>query len=516
MQYGALTSLQQAIFILKQKSFIRKPTFVVWVEGFGDTTEYVMRIDTETGLESLRGRGNLNIGRAILELNNKNGYFYSDGMSKVKNYARIKIWAGFDYFNIPIFTGTVDNVKPAGAQNAVTINCRDYMGLFFDFVIKDDLGLNNTPKSILEYLCSKVGVMANIANTEEFAMAYDDLGSPSARKEFRDQKIMSAIENICDSIFCVAYFDENGILQLVEREYSNLVPPTAPDSAELRDWRFDDSNIINCTLLADSEIINDTTIEYRNGFFARCIDQASIDEYRSKARQLRILSLNSDLVSSQTQGTMQEILDHNLEGFKLTSTDGSSIIDSIQIRMKKSDAHGYVCVRIYTDNDGTPRDLIGTSNLKASDNFTNEFTWEVFCFDTPIKVSPLTDYWCIIDTGSIDNGSVSIQINNATVNGKHTYYDSSSWHLENDKYLLHIIMGSRQAYRVAGDIVRFYRKPHERIKIIAPAVPYLQLTDMVKVNIKKMRIAGRYVIERRSHVLTSEAYTTIDTLRKVG
>jgi hypothetical protein len=69
---------------------------------------------------------------------------------------------------------------------------------------------------------------------------------------------------------------------------------------------------------------------------------------------------------------------------------------------------------------------------------------------------------------------------------------------------------------VAEDIVRFCKKPHERIKIIAPAVPHLQLTDEIKVNIKKMGLAGRYVIERRRHILTSETYTTIDTLRKVG
>jgi len=502
MQYGTLTSSQRAMFDTKQGSFIRKPTFVVWIEGFGDTTEYVMRIDTEIGLESLRGRGSLNIGRAILELNNENGYFCSDGISKVKKCARIKIWAGFDHLNIPIFTGVVDNVKPIGTLNAVTINCRDYIGLFFDSIIKDELGLNNTPKSILEYLSSEVGVVANIIGTEEATTAYDEL-------KFKGQKMMSVIEKICDSIFCVAYFDEEGILRLVEREFS---APLSRGS----DWKFDDSNIVDCMLLADSEIINDVTVEYRSGFFSRCIDQSSIDEYRAKARQLGILSLSSDLISSQTQGTIQVLLDHDLEGFKFTTSNSSSVIDSVYVRMKKSDAHGYVCVKIYTNNGGIPGSLVGTSSLKASDNLTNEFSWEVFCFDTPVRISPLTNYWCIIDTDSVVSGTVSIQITNATVNAKYAYYDSSSWHIENGKYVLHIIRGSNQAYRVAEDVVRFYKKPYERVKIIAPAVPQLQLTDEIKVNIKKMGLAGRYVIERRRHVLTSETYTTIDTLRKVG
>jgi hypothetical protein len=502
MQYGTLTSSQRAMFDTKQRSCIRKPTFVVWIEGFGDTTEYVMRIDSETGLESLRGRGSLNIGRAILELNNENGYFYSDGINKVKKCARIKIWAGFDYLNIPIFAGVVDNVKPIGTLNAVTINCRDYIGLFFDSIIKDELGLNNTPKSILEYLCSKVGVLSNIIGTEEAITAYDE-------PKFKGQKMMSIIEKICDSIFCVAYFDEEGILQLVEREFS---APLSRGS----DWGFDDSNIVDCMLLADSEIINDVTVEYRSGFFSRCLDQTSIDDYRAKARQLGIFSLSSDLISSQTQGTIQELLDHDLEGFKFATSNNSSVIDSVYVRMKKSDADGYVCVKIYTNNDGVPGNLIGTSSLKAGDSLTSEFSWEVFCFDISIRVSPLTDYWCIIDTDSVVNGTVSVQITNACVNGKHAYYDSSSWHIENNKYVLHIIRGSNQAYRVAEDVVRFYKKPYERIKIVAPAVPQLQLTDEIRVNIKKMGIAGRYVIERRKHVLTSETYTTIDTLRKVG
>jgi hypothetical protein len=512
MQYGTLTSSQRAMFDTKQGSLIRKPTFVLWIEGFGDTTEYVMRIDSEIGLESLRGRGNLNIGRAILELNNENGYFYSRSAvqrgSKVKKYARIKIWAGFDYLNIPIFTGVVDNVKPIGTLNAVTINCRDYMGLFFDSIIKDELGLNNTPKSILEYFCSKVGVMSNIIDNEESTTPYDEL-------KFRGQKMINIIEKICDSIFCIAYFDEEGILQLVEQEYSNAIQPYNGRTYPI-DWRFDDNNITDCMLLADSEIINDITVEYRSGFFSRCLDQASIDEYRAKTRQLGILSLNSDLVSSQAQGTIQELLDHNLEGFKFTTSNNSSVIDSIYVRMKKSDAHGYVCIKIYTDDGGVPGSLVRTSNLKAGDNLTNEFSWEVFCFNNPIRVSPLTDYWCIIDTNSIVNGTVSLQIDNANANAKYAYYDSSSWYLENNKYALHIIRGSNQAYRVAEDIVRFYKKPYERVKIIAPAVPHLQLTDEIKVNIKKMGLIGRYVIERRRHILTSETYTTIDTLRKVG
>ncbi|HGE71845.1 TPA: hypothetical protein ENX78_13470 [Candidatus Poribacteria bacterium] len=497
MQYGNLTPTQREKFDLKQKSVIRKPSFLLWIEGFGDTTEYVLSIDTEIGLESLRGRGNINIGRAILELNNEKGYFYSEGRSKIKNYARMKVWAGFDGLNVPIFTGIVYSVKPISTLNTVIINCRDYMGLFYDYIV-NEIGLNNTPKSILEYLCSKVGVLSEIESNEETTMVYDEL-------KFISQRAVSIIEKICDSIFYIAYFNEDGILNFVEREYFRS-----------SNWKFDDTNVIDCIVLADSEVINDITVEYKSGFFSRYYDQASIDEYKLRSRQVYTFPLGSDLVSEQTEGTRQETLNYNLEGFKFTSAENSSLIDTIQIRLKKVEANGYLFAKIYTDVNGVPGELIGTSNQKPVSNLNNDWAWESFCFDKPIRISPMTSYWCIIDTSLITNGIIYIQTSNTITTGKYVYYNSSSWQLENNKQVVHIIRGNKYAQRVASDLIRFYKTPHERINVIAPAIPNLQLTDSVMVDVKKTGVIGTYIIERRRHTLNYEKYTTIDTLRKVG
>lgn len=497
MQYGNLTLLQREKFDQKQKNVIRKPTFVLWIEGFGDTTDYVISIDTEIGLESLRGRGNINIGRAILELNNEKGYFYSEGKSKIKNCAKMKIWAGFDGLNVPIFTGIIHSIKPIGTLNTVIVNCRDYMGLFYDFVVSE-LGLNNTPKAIMEYLCLKIGVLSKIDSNEETMRLYDGL-------KFNSQKAISILEKICDSIFYIAYFDEDGTLNFVEREYFKS-----------SDWRFDDNNIIDCTILADSEIINDVSIEYKSGFFSRCYDQTSIDEYKTKSRQIYTFSLGSDLVSERIEGTVQETLNYNLEGFKFTSSEDSSLIDTIHIRLKKIEAQGYISVKIYTDVNGLPGEVIGISNRKLANDLNNDWTWEIFCFDRPVRILPSTSYWCIMDTSSVTSGTVYIQISNTTVTGKYAYYNLSSWQIENNKQVLHIIRGNKYAQRVANDIIRFYKNPHERINIIAPAIPSLQLTDLVMVDVKKAGVVGAYTIERRRHILNYEKYTTIDTLRKVG
>ena len=166
--------------------------------------------------------------------------------------------------------------------------------------------------------------------------------------------------------------------------------------------------------------------------------------------------------------------------------------------------------------DILPGALLGTSQLKASDGLANDFAWEVFYFTTPVEISPSTDYWAVMDTGSLSSGTVYVQISKAGVVGKHAYYNSGSWTVQNNKQVLHRIRGSIQAQRVAEDIIRFYKDPCERIRITAPAVPQLQLLDEVMVNIRLRERWGRYIIEGRRHIIMPDNYTTIDTLRKVN
>ncbi len=73
MQYGDLTEAQIVELNSIQAYSIREPSFVVWIEGFGDPTRYVMEIDSEVALEFPLGRGRLNIGRAILVMSNEDG-----------------------------------------------------------------------------------------------------------------------------------------------------------------------------------------------------------------------------------------------------------------------------------------------------------------------------------------------------------------------------------------------------------------------------------------------------------
>ena len=497
MQYGDLTEVQIARFDAAQAYSVRKPSFVIWIEGFGDPTEYVMKIDTEVALGYPLGRGQLNVGTAIITMSNEDGYFYSDGKSNIKKNARIKVWTGFDNLNIPIFTGVIYSVEPSGTTDVVVLNCKDYMGLFQEILIQGSQDPNNTPKLLLENFCEQAGAPgANIAATDETTCVYTE-------PTFEEQSMLKALEDVCNSIFYVAYFDEYGNLNAVEREYSNLV-----------DFCFKDNNVIDCENLVDTDIVNDITMEYRENFFYRYEDQVSIDTYGRRARSDRTLLLNSTLVSDETTGSIAEELNHDLEAFKFTSTDNAVSIDCLHIKMKKNQAHGYITASIYTNSGGVPGTILSASQLKTSANLSTEFAWEIFYFSTPVEISPSTGYWVVIDPSSVSSGVVYVRVNVTAVFASHAYY-SDIWHTEDNKHVLYRIRGSIPAQRVAEDTVRFYKDPHERIRITSPAVPQLQLLDEVMLDIASREVWGRYVIEGRRHIITPYEYTNIDTLRKV-
>ena len=497
MQYGDLTESQIVELNSIQASPVREPSFVVWIEGFGDPTEYVMEIDSEVALEFPRGRGHLNVGRAILTMSNEDGVFYLDGQSKIEKNARVKVWAGMNNLNIPIVTGIINSVEPMGTAAVVVLSCKDYMGLFQEIFIQGSQDPNNTAKLLMESFCDLVNVPApKIAATDETTLVYT---GPTFEKGI----VLEALEEVCNSIFYIAYFDEDGTLNAVEREYSTLI-----------DHQFRGGNIIDCESLTDTEVVNDITIEYRENFFSKYEDQTSIDAYGRQARSDQTLLLNSTLVSNKTTGSTAEELNHDLEAFRFTSSSDATTVGCLHIKMKKDDAHGYITAGIYSDNGGVPNTLLAKSQLKASDNLSTDFAWEVFYFSTPAGISPSTDYWVVIDSSSLSSGTIYAQISKVSATAKHAYY-AGGWSTENDKQILHRIRGSIHAQRVAEDIVRFYKDTHERIRITAPAVPQLQLLDEVMVSIKLRERWGRYVIEGRRHIITPDSYISIDTLRKV-
>lgn len=504
-QYGNLTGAQQALYLADQASFLRGHTFSVWIAGMGDPTNHIYSINTTRALESARGQGSINIGIAILEASNDGNLFLSGGESNIEKNAKIKILAGFRGRNIPIFSGIVDEVRPDISRDVVTIMCKDYMGLYLETIEQGHRGpTNNTIKLILESMVDENILVSAISSSDERNEVLTNTYVDAKRK-------ITAMEELAEMIFSVPYWDEDGTLQLEEREYKNLIA-----------WTFTNDSVNDCEMLAKSEVINSIEIEYEDNFLVRYEDARSIDSYGLRRRQLPLPLINSDLVSSYTLGaTTEELGDgsNTIEGFKFTSAAGSSTINCVAIRLKQTAASGYISCKIYSDDGGSPSlpdTLQETSLVKASGGLSSEgFALEYFYFDSPVNIIPATVYWAGFDVSAI-SGTVEAQISAVEAVGMHTYYNGS-WHSDDNKQMKHYVRGSRQAERIAEDKVRFFKEPVERIKIDAPAVPHLQLYDQVMVDITKpFVVRDRYTIEERRFRITPSLFTSIDVLRRAG
>jgi len=473
MQFGTLTAQQQIDFLSYQISGVRSPSFTTWIEGFSDVSDYVKSIETDRNAESLRGFGNLAIGVATIVMNNENRYFYSDGKSNIPSNARIKIYAGFHDLNIPIFSGIIYLVSPQ-PNNVVILNCRDYMGFFFENFV-DNVGVNQTTKAILDYFCSLFDLISGVPSTSETLLEFYN-------PTWTGLRMMTIIEKICDSLFSIAYFDEDGILRFVEHEYSNSISYT-----------MNDTNITDIYKFSNTEIINSVQIGYQPGFFSSAKDQVSIDSFRERLRLIQIPSFDSGVVSSFSIGNDSELLNNDLEGFLFNSDASASYIDTIHLKLKSVSAVGYLCVKIYSNSAGVPSTLLATSVYKPCNDLSGDYAIEYFTILPSLSISPSTDYWCIIDTTLVSSGSVYLQITTTGASAIYAYNDGT-WHTETNKYPLHNIKGLKYAKIVSEDIIRFYKNSHERIRIHAPAIQQLQLYDEVFVNSDSMGIRGRYKI----------------------
>ncbi len=496
--YGELTSEQITNYLNYQSLNSRQPIFSMWIAGIGDPEDYILKISIDRGIESPKGRGNIKIGTSVIRASNSNNTFFDNGQSTIKDNAQIKIWMGFKNLHIPVFSGVVKKVRPLLKSNEIEITCTDDMGILLQSTITGHQGVTNTPKLLMEAFASDTSATSSISSTEEYTTVFDN-------PEFDTIFKLTAMEYIADAVFSVPYFDNNGILQLEEREYKNK-----------EDWVYHDGNTFDCRNLANSEVINRADLEYYENFFYRYEIQQSINDYRLRTRDLRLPILNSDLVASYLLGSTDEEIDNDLEGVKFTSSSGSSIIDCIAIRVKQDGASGYITAKIYDDSAGSPNSLLGTSRQKASGGLSTNYTWKYFYFDTPVFISESTSYWIILDSSTV-TGTIYWQRSAiTTLTGLHAYYDSG-WTLEDEKECKHIVRGSQQAQRVAEDIVRFYREPKKRIQIIAPGSPHLQLFDEVYIDLKTpFQITGRYVIENRRHIFTSREFVSIDILREAN
>ncbi len=505
--WGNLTSAEQTLFAQYQAQAVVDETIEVVIGGISDLRGLALYAHTDRAIESDGGLGFIQIGRAYLVIDNTDGVLFDDGESKVAENADVRIWMGYKGLNVPVFTGEVRRVTPRMGQEYVVVDCADKMLRMWYEYTSGSVDPDNTPKEIVETFCSSVGAPATLGTKGSGAGVAGEIIEEYGNPTFDYMRTIVALQNVQNSIFHVALFDEAGTLQMYQRDRSNPV-----------DWTYTSKNIDDIEWMAASNIINSVDFEYDERFFAREIDQQSIDDNGEKGKSMRVLVSNSETVSESLYGTGTEELDNDREAFKITSSSDATIIDGLQLSMgQDGSATGDIVVKIYTDSSG-PGLLLATSKTKAAGGlWTDVFVWEAFRFETPANISPNRDYWVEVDTSEV-TGTVYIRISRADATAKYAYY-SGGWTTQDDKTPAHKIRGSRMARRAAADIVRFYKDERDIIRITSlVGVPQFSLFDEIGVDAKVVTMsgAGRYVLERVEHTFSPAGFTTRHTMRSVA
>lgn len=481
----------------------------MFIGGLGDIKQYVEYIVTDRQLErqdegGLR-RGRFAVDTARLICSNEDDTFYSSGVSTIQEKASITIYAGFSNLNIPIFSGVVQFIRPLPASDTVLIGAVGFMGVMKELRVAGVQGSNTTVKAIAQDFASEVGAAESITGGQA-------IGTALGVNSLEPQSMLSALERLCDSIFHMGWFDESGVLYIEERNWTNQV-----------DWTYNDDNTVNVSPLAESPIINNVEVEYRNNWMASYEDTASVNEHRKRSRQFRRPFLNFLDVASATSGSTTEELNETLEAVKFTSAATAGNIDGIAMKLGQSGGGGSISVKIYSDDGGSPSlpdTLLGTSELKYPALFVNGgFAWEYFRFLTPVEISPSTAYWSVLDLTSA-TGTVNAHISAATATAQHAV-NSGSWSAQDDKKMLHQVRSSTMAQQNAEDIVRRYKDPRDRFLLIAPAAPQLQINDEFPVDITiPFEVKGAFAIEGRRHIISNQGddakFTSFDTLSRVS
>ena len=499
---------QQADFLTLQSLPVTDESIEVVITGINDLRGRILYCYTNRGIEDERGRGFISIGRAYLVIDNTDSLLFDDGVSKVAENADIQIWMGFGGLNVPVFAGVVRRVIPIMEQENVVVQCADKLILMYDDYISGSIDPDNTPKLIAEELCAEVGAPATLGTKGSGDGVAGEIIEEYDNPTFNYMRRLTALQNVQNSIFHAALFDEQGTLQMYQRDRQTPV-----------DWTYTSKNARPMEWMAASGIVNKVEFEYDERFFVIEKDQQSIDDNGVKGASLRVLITNSETVSERIYGTGIEELDNDVEAFKILSGGDATSIDCLQLAMAQDgSASGAITVKIYDDSEGVPNRLLAISQAKPSGGLWTDFTWETFFFETPADTPPARNYWVAIDSSEVGAGTIYLAISRGDATAQYAYL-SGGWTTQDDKLPLHKVRSSRMARRAAQDIVRFYRNEKDMVRITSTTgVPQFSLFDEVGVDVSVATIdgAGRYVLERVEHTFSPDGFTTRHTMRGVA
>ena len=242
-QYGDANS---EIIKREYRSAIRHPTFSCHIDLIGDISGDVLQVDVGTEVEdSLREP---NYGRGTIVLSNGDGQYTDGGVPTIEEGATVKVFAGFQDENIPIWAGIVTDAKGSGVEHTMTLSVAQGGEKLRQDSTSGDMSAYNTPKLMAEYLCDRarlpVPVFQNAAGTPATAT----FGNTDVAT---NRTLWSLIHGTVLLISYVPYFDVDGVLNLVHRSTINDI-----------DIVLDDRLLSNIQYIDDGVLISDKIINY--------------------------------------------------------------------------------------------------------------------------------------------------------------------------------------------------------------------------------------------------------------
>ena len=241
-----LTPSQSRKFEYMQKSNLRNPTCSVLISDFGDISDYCLYISCTSEIEDTLHQPNY--GRGNIVIADTEDIFIENGRSKIEPMSHIKIFAGFDNINIPIWTGTIADSSVDSDNRQLNLSLAQFGELLNRSSTSGSFASYNTPKKLIEYLCSFVGIPAPIFENADGQPSIVSFGNTY---QDNNRTLWAMVHGACLNIFYIPFFDTNGILNLRRRESFNKT-----------NFVFDDDNIISLKWAKNAELINNKIVDY--------------------------------------------------------------------------------------------------------------------------------------------------------------------------------------------------------------------------------------------------------------
>ncbi len=432
---------------------------------FTDETDYLLQLVWERRVQEPLGGIAYALGDLLLENTSKRFTPDYDGTigSYILPQRPVKLFTGFYYDSIektiPAIYGLTDQFKENKQNRTVKVGLFDYLSYINEFQLETSIYADQRSDQIIaDILENEMGF-----STSQFSL---DTGLNTIGFAWFEKgtKAGDAIRAICEAEEGYFYQDEMGLLRFENRRHYNDSPHDTVqwtiEKDEILDWQEDETvQIINrCTVIAKPRTIQSTVEVWRAGEVIE-VEHGEAKEvwadFEDPCNDIEALTATTDYKAN-------------------TKSDESG--SDITSDMSMAQAEFTTSAKITITNNSGGKAYITFLRLRG----------DPATIDNPIEEM-------YEDTTSQDSYGVrEITIEN-------NFIDSESF-----------------AYYLARTIVRKYKDPLRRIKILVQCVPQLQLKDRIKVKDMDTDTYTEYRLMAIRAIMTDQGFLQELTLREIS